>query len=1267
MSKELQNMKPIITEYTKNMTNKIYGLLVGIDDYPAPVPKLEGCVNDVNAIEDYLRNRLDTNQYELHLQRLTTNGQDEMPTRKAVIAGFEQHLSQATEQDVVLFYYSGHGSQEPAPPEFWHLEPDCMDETLVCWDSRTTDWDLADKELGYLIAQVAKNNPHIICILDSCHSGSGTRDVVPSKGVRHSPADRRSRSIEDFIFSLPDLEAIQINTTTQGTADEPSGWNLPVGRHIVLSGCLDSELASEYSGDGQKRGAFSYFLLDTLQKTNGSLTYRELFKRAGTLVRSRIKDQSPHLESTVPEDLELPFLGGEGAIAKRDSYFTLSYENNRWLIDAGAVHGIIEGNGGDRVQLALYAQGTPVEQMRQLSAAVGEAEVIEVLPHQSVVEIIKAPNGLTDDTVLNAVITSLPLPPLGVYFEGDGDAIDAVRQELQKIGIGGKPSLYVREVENLVDAQYRLWAHKSQYLITKPTDNRPLVKQLDGYSQGNAHKAVENLEHIARWTAVVQLEGTPSSRISANAVTMQFYQADGTEIVNSPLSLTYQYQAGKWKTPTFRLKLTNTSDERLFCTVLDLPENYSVSAPLFPGNNSGIWIEPGDEVWAFRKKEIPASVPDELWKQGVTEYQDVLKLIVSTAEFDASLMCQEGLEQPKLGTRAVPKRNSSLNRLMQRVTTRDIGVAEIDEVDEWLTSQVTVITVRPRDTVSVQKDAQTQLGMGVTLEPHPGLQATANLTTVSQSTRDVGGQILPPILQDNGQPFQFTASRGVDPGLSALEVKITDANTLNTVTPEQPLKLSVDQALGENEYVLPVAYDGEFFLPLGHGGTSKDGKTEITIERLPEPVSQGTRSVGGSIRIFFQKVVTQKLGKDLSDNLGMKCSYPILAAVDVADGQVNYVTEEETVKQRVAEAEKIVLYIHGIFGDTESMVPSVETAIATIDGVERPLKEVYDLVLTFDYENINTPIHKTALKLKQKLRAVGLHPNHGKTLHIVAHSIGGLVARWLIEQEEGNEMVQHLIMLGTPNAGSPWPKVQAGLTTAVTFALNSLSTVVLPLKLLADALKLVENFDVTLDEMEPNSELLQELATSDPPGIPYTILAGNVKEIPVDANSSLKERLSQKLQSIFGLPFFGTSHDLVVAVESITSIPKTIQPELQIQEIACDHLSYFVSPIGLNALALAVASAWGKHSSAPPQALPKATSRQIEANSSPKHQVSSQAASGETVGKDQGRKRPLLPVIGLLLAAAIAFSFFLWKQSQSDDSQRQQSHNSVLSSPISSK
>ena len=925
------------------MTRNIYALLVGIDTYQsAAIPQLQGCVNDVDAMEEYLSNRLDCSVYQLHLRRLSTNGQDGKPTKQAIITGIEEHLCQANETDVALFYFSGHGSQESAPPEFWHLEPDRKEETLVCWDSRGSDWDLADKELAFLIDRIAKKNPHILCILDCCHSGSGTRDVFPRVGVRHAPADGRTRTVNDFIFTLQDLEAIPAGSTAQGAGGEASGWNLPQARHVLLSGCRDSELAQELPGNGKQRGAFSYFLLETLQKANGSLTYREVYKQASSLVRSGIKDQTPQLEAPFGDDLELPFLGAESAIARREPHFTVSQQNDRWVIDAGAVHGMAVNT-----ELALYPLGSSVAKMRELAAAIGNAEVIEVRPQQSMVE-VTIKDDFEPATVLNAVIKSLPLPPLGVLLEGDAEALAAVRQELQKIGIGGMPSMYVREVSAITEAHYRLLAAESQYIITKPADDRPLVRQIEGYGPENARKAVEYLEHMARWTAVVRLEGSPGSRIASDAVKMEFYYPDWTEDLDSPICLSYKFREGAWKAPNFRLKLTNTSEERLFCTVMVLGENYSIKSPLFEeSNNKGVWIEPGAEVWAYRKGEIRAAVPDDLWKQGATEYQDVLKLIACTAEFDASLMVQDGLELPRIQTRSIPKRSSTLNRLIQRVSTRDIGAADIDEVDEWMSSQVTVITTRPQDEVAIAQEIATSLGVGVTLQPHPGLQASARLTTVSQSTRAVGGMILPSILQDNTQPFQFTASRGVDPGLSVLELKVTDAKTLDSVTPQQPLVLMVDNELGANEYVLPIAFDGEFFLPLGRG-EAKDGKTEIRIDRLSYPLEQKTRSLGGSIRIFFQKVAAQKLGLDFP--------YPILAVVDLdAKGKTQYIPEADQVTARVAAASKIILFLHGIIGDTQSMVPCACQKIEEL-GDGKCLNDIYDLVMAFDYENLNTPI-----------------------------------------------------------------------------------------------------------------------------------------------------------------------------------------------------------------------------------------------------------------------------------------------------------------------
>ena len=65
-------------------------------------------------------------------------------------------------------------------------------------------------------------------------------------------------------------------------------------------------------------------------------------------------------------------------------------------------------------------------------------------------------------------------------------------------------------------------------------------------------------------------------------------------------------------------------------------------------------------------------MPDPLWKQGVVEYKDILKLIVCTDEFDARLMSQPALDLPRTispGTRGASR--SSLDQLFARVQTRD--------------------------------------------------------------------------------------------------------------------------------------------------------------------------------------------------------------------------------------------------------------------------------------------------------------------------------------------------------------------------------------------------------------------------------------------------------------------------------------------------------------------------------------------------------------------------------------------------------------------
>ena len=1142
------------------MTLNLYALLVGINEYPHPISRLSGCVNDINAVEEYLKERVAKDGCQLHIHKLL----DQDATRQAIIDGFQQHLCQAESEDIALFYYSGHGAQAKTPQEFWHLEPDRLEETLVCYDSRAEgSWGLADKELAYLIAQVAAKNPHISIIMDCCHSGDGTRDLLQETGVRRFCKDDRERPCDSYIFSPEELQTLSVRGSNP--EDHLSGWNIPQGRHVLLAACQDCETASD-SVKGEQRGAFSYFLMETL-RNNGKLTYRDLFKQANALVRSHVSGQSPQFEVNYTDGENQFFL--DGAIAERKPYFTVQYtKDHGWVIDGGAVHGVQGSPKGETTLLILF----PMDcyDLHDPSQSVGEAKVTQVLPSLSKVEISSIEN-LVKERTFKGVVTSVPMPPLGVSFEGEEAGVNLARQALQSASFG-KSSAYVHEQQELANVDFRLLCHNDQYLIVRPADDRPLVEQIDGYTSENAGKAIQRLEHIARWQEIVKLKSPPTSSIKPGEVEMTILSEEDEELSQSKeIRLEYQYSDndGKWEEPGCKIRITNNSKIPLHFAVVDLGDLFDVSNLL--GEVGSVRLDPGESAWVPDQEGLSTEVPDALWEQGITEYKDIFKLIVNTTEFDARLMTQEELDAYRPVQRDLPSDNqSTLDRLMCRVQNRAAKSRSKGRVDNWYTEEIVITTVRPLDAIKVSSTKPQELRTGVQLQPHPSLQANVRLTTAPQASRDVGNKIVPPIFQDDPnltQPFKFSVSRGMAPELSILE--LDDVEDHRVVTPDAPLKLVVDTPLQENEYVLPIGYDGEFFLPLGLGKSTENGKTEIELERLPKPISQGKRDLKGAIRICFQKMVREKLG--------LEFEYPLLAVAEVGDGKtVTYETDIALVKQRVAQAERIVLYIHGIIGDTKNLVPSLQQPLQ-VETENRSIGELYDLVLTFDYENLNTPIEKNAQLLKKRLEAVGLGANHGKVLHIVAHGMGGLVSRWFIEQEGGNKVIQHLMMLGTPNAGFPWATVKEWATFMMAVGIDGLSTIPLPVKALGSLSEAMMNtVEVALDQMQPNSKFLQALAKSKDPGVPYSIIAGNTSIIPAalqeeGEQSTLLKRLMKKLfDKVVDLPFLGEPNDIAVTVQSIKSIPDGWSVSPFIQEVACDHLTYFNHPECLKALLTAL-------------------------------------------------------------------------------------------------
>jgi hypothetical protein len=1146
------------------MSRTIYGLLIGIDDYPRPIPSLRGCVNDIEAFAAYLSDRVAKDKgVALDLMLLKSVE----ATREAVVDGFKTHLGKAQKGDIALFYYSGHGSQEQAPEEFWKIEPDRLDETLVCYDSRTPgNWDLADKELSKLIKDVAAKGPHVAVILDCCHSGSGTRDI--GTVVRRAPTDLRHRPIESFIVSVAEAQAAAASREVSGGA---GAWQVGTeGRHVLLAACRDDEEAKEYVGDGRHRGAMSFFLGDALKSAAGVPTYRDLFARASALVANQVTNQSPQLEASRNDDLDAVFL--DGAIQPAPATFTASFRDGRWTISAGRTNGLPAAGGTDPVKLAFFRFDASADELRDPSKALATALVEEVLPASSRVK-IEGDVQLDTKQTYKALIVSLPAPALAVRLDGDAAACELVKKAVDVASPDGRSSLFIRVATGEENPEFRLIARDGQFVITKPTDDRPLVAQIDGLNEPGARLAVQRLEHIARWTQTARLSN-PASTIQPEDVKLTIL-VDGKAVSGREVRLEYQIKDGKATPPTFQVSMTNNSQRTLFCGLLDLTQRFRVDAGLI--KSGCVKIEPGQTAWGNLGNPIPATVPDELWKQGVIEYKDLLKLIICTEEFDPRALEQPSLDMPRapsatrsVGTKGVG-RDGSLNRLMRKIQTRELVADEPVAIDDWQATEVSFTTVRPLATTPLAAPGATiTLSGGVTVEGHPGLKAaSARLATAPLSTRDLGNIRLPRLLYDDPsvvQSLTFTASRGNDPGLSVLE--LTNVADPSVVTPQAPLRLNMPMSLEQNAHVLPIGYDGEFFLPLGRVESRSDNSTTIALDRLPPPLVD-SRSLTGAIKIFFLKAFSKAVGQDFQ--------YPILGAADVSpDGAVTAIRDQYQVKDRVAKAQRILVFVHGITGDTRSMVPSVQLA-KLADA--KPLASLYDLILTFDYENLSTTIEENARLFKTRLEAVGLAAGHGKTLDIAAHSMGGLVSRWFIEREGGNQIARRLVMLGTPNGGSPWPKVTDWALVALTLGLNHLTAIPWPPAVVGGLAARIEKPTVTLNEMLPTSQVLADLKQSPDPGIPYVLIAGNTSIIPPavatpDAGKqSVLARLVARLTSPELLhkvanPFFlGEVNDIAVSVSSMENLAAGRTSPFSVHPVGCDHLSYFSDPAGLKALA----------------------------------------------------------------------------------------------------
>ncbi|XVU28213.1 caspase family protein [Actinoplanes sp. CA-054009] len=1136
------------------MAGKLFALLVGIDHYlSGDAPTLGGCVNDVDRLAAVLQSSgAPPGGIELALRTL----RDAEATRAEVIAAFRSHLGQAGPDDIALFSFSGHGSQGVAPPEFARIEPDLLIETLVCHDSRTPGVrDLADKELAKLIHEVAQSGAQVVVVLDACHSANGTRE--PGPGVRRAPVDERPRPLDQFIVGADELVKL-------GPADgDHSGWT--PGRHLLLAACRSDEESKEIWVNARKCGVFSYYLAKTLSEAARELTYREVFTRTAALVRTRVRYQNPQLEAVRVADFDRIFLGGAG---HRSPHFAVSWNDDfGWVVDAGAVHGIPAPDGAETTTFALFPPGTPDDELRDLTAASGRAVVRSVQPGLSAVDLKLAAAGQPDRTkVWTAVTTASPLVRMPVVLDGDPALLQAARDVLAS-------SLFVREAAG-DEAEYRLTATGDGYEIRRLPEGQTVAPRLTG-----AGPAVESLEHISRWRRVADLGNR--SALAATNIRLRVHDwseeiaalgGDPPELpVDGELRLAYQFRDGAWRPPRIKISVENTGDRALYCSVLVLPETYSIVSGLYPSGR--VRLAPGERAWANDDLPLRVSVPDEFARLGVVTLDHIVKLVVSTDDADMTVLDQSDLGQLE---RAVLNRSldpplSTLDRLLRRVQLRHFEPEAREPIADWATGEIKVTVVRPREAVPVPPSGgEAELAPAVVLAGHDALTGvSARLTTEDVAARDVRGPALPPLLRDDpaARLVEFLVTESGMAGPSVLELAAPPGFDHRVVTPGAPLVLRADVPLADGEELLPIGHDGGLFLPLGDA-RPVDGGVEMRLVRLP------AAGPDGAIRVYFRRLSAPHPGT--AAPLG-----GLAVATRDADGVVAYERDPARIRDLAGAASSIRLFVPGLAGDSRDLpgdsrdLPRDSRDLADDsrdlpgdsrdlpgDSRDLPGADAGELLLTFDHACPEVEVQACATALAAALADAGID-----SLHVVAHSVGGLIARWYVERAGGARVVTGLTLLGAPNAGVSWPRRPEWATVALALGLNRLTTADWPPGALPALIALGRRGDPKAGhQLRPDSELLRELAASPDPGVPYVAVAG-VASTPAtaldkqDDGTTAVGRLLDRLRlpgvsDIAALAFLRAPNDLLVSEDSATRLPGGRSPAPVALRADCDHLTY---------------------------------------------------------------------------------------------------------------
>ena len=873
--------------------------------------------------------------------------------------------------------------------------------------------------------------------------------------------------------------------------------------HILLAACDRTEKAYELKN---KHGLFSHTLLKVLEAEGEELSYFSLFEKCRLRMRQISRRQTPQFETQGFFNSNRLFLSEEEKGGR--TLFEVYQEEEKWYVNAGAVN-----------HLPTAADKAAVFEILQNGEKIGAATTRSVQINRSILHFTHT----GDATGLQARLMSMPVPPLPVALTGESADLLAFQEEYN--------SVFFRVSPDFAHTRYAIEAENDAVFRITDRENAVVLRTVSGEDRAAVFSDIFNcLTAVAKWEKGLTLDN-PTTRFDRDKVQLIITELtdaydEGTDHTAQEIIFDLPENEGKPVRQFLRFSVRNDNAQKVHVALFYLSSDYGMY------NLANAEIPPKSRQITADKN--PDGEQHYLWlAEGEDKSLSNFKLFVSTEKIPENLLEQEELELGK-EVHYETKRGTEISDEDGRGGMGGFGKKFIKPIENDWYARTTRVELRRFKAIIGRNTTQFGAGL-ITVQGHQNFSGTVTLTAADTGGRSFDDmQILTELARKcGGELLSLSPDTRSADNVNVLEIsEINNSDALR----EQPLILEINQPTGEEEGILPLTYDGEFIIPFTDIERTADGKTVVKISEIPTAAVTG-RSIGRALKMVFLKLAFKKETADLR-------------WVDYSRAAIR--REKEGINNRVKNASNILVCIHGIIGDTKGQAEFARQLYNPADA------NAFDLVLTFDYENLSTELPVTAANFKTALENAGISAD--KKVTVLAHSMGGLISRFFIEVLNGKQVVRRLIMAGTPNEGSriaKIPNARDKFLTLLGFALNFFAEIPFAGKLvkILDGSKQVT---VALEQMdwEDDSNFLKNLAKAEDPGIPYTTIAGDM-EAYMQTNPDAGKLLNRLIKAGGRLFYKRLVNDLAVSRDSIHYIPAGRSPQPKEMNSNCHHMNYF--------------------------------------------------------------------------------------------------------------